>query len=218
MKKEVIKAIVFDIGGVLQIPHYYVHKNNKEFSSIHEMIARALHLHPDNWLDAIDLLYAKATIGEVSRNKFVQEVSKKLNISQNTLVHAVKKSYHKHMKKNKELYIIVQSLQKKGYIVGILSDQWPLSRESIFPKKDQKLFDFAIISYEVKTRKPQPKIYQLLLKKIREKDKSISTSEIIFVDDKNYNLVPAKKMGIHTIQFHNNKQVIKELKKLNVAI
>jgi|SRR3989344_2553146 len=216
--KEEIKAVIFDIGGVLQIPHYYVQKNNKEFSGIHEMIAQELHLPPDNWFDAIDLLYAHATIGAVSKKRFIQEVSRKLNVSQPKLLHAIKKSYKKHLKRNNELYALAAKLKKNRHIVGILSDQWPLSRENMFPPQDKKQFDFAIISYEVKTRKPEQKIYQLLLKKIRQKNKNIKPHQIVFIDDKKYNLTPAKKLGIHTIQFHNNKQVINELKKLKVTM
>ena len=87
----------------------------------------------------------------------------------------------------------------------------------MFPKEDEHKFDFAIISYEVKTRKPEPKIYQLLLKKIHTHNKTINSNQVVFIDDKKYNLVPAKKLGIHTINFQNNAQTIKELKKLGVV-
>ena len=118
------------------------------------------------------------------------------------------------MKRNNQLYGYIKKLKQKKVIIGVLSDQWHLSRESMFPEKDKRLFDVVIISYEVKTRKPHPDIYKLLLKKIHLKNPFIKPSQIIFIDDKNYNLEPAKKLGMKTILFKNNVQVMQEMGRL----
>src|SRR3990167_4715453 len=158
-KKGKIKAIIFDIGGVLKIPK--TQNDNQELPGFHELIAKKLHLDFDTWFDAIDVYYAQSIVGKVSKNEFIQIASKRLGIN----------------KKN---------------------------------------FDIIIISYEVKMRKPNLEIYDLLLKKIKNKNKQIKNSEIIYIDDRSYNLEPAKKHGIKTILFRNNEQVKKELKKFNV--
>lgn len=215
-----IKAIVFDVGGVMVIPNYYVGKKENDhsrvqFSGIHENIAHKLGLGFDRWFDAIDSVYAKSIVGEISKEEFIGVVSKRLNVSRIKLVKIVKSCYKKRMKRNNILFRLIKTLRKK-YIVGILSDQWPLSRESIFPKKENKNFDFVIISYEVKLRKPHPKIYRILLNKITSKDKSIKPEEVLFIDDKDYNLEPAKNLGIKTLLFKNNRQLKNEFRRYGI--
>jgi putative hydrolase of the HAD superfamily len=215
MKKR-IKAVIFDIGGVLELPRYYVRKGRHEYSGIHESIAHRLGITSDEWFDVIDNLYAKAIVGAISRREFVREVSRRLGISEHVLVKSVKQEYTRGMKKNEYLYTLAKKLRKQGIIVGVLSDQWHLSRESIFSKHDEKLFDIVIISYEVKTRKPHPDMYTILFKRLHKKYSQIHHSDIVFIDDKKYNLVPAQKLGMKTILFKNNAHVIRELKKYGV--
>jgi len=119
------------------------------------------------------------------------------------------------MYKNEFLYELIKSLRKK-FIIGVLSDQWYLSRDVLIPKSDNKYFDFVIISYEVKMRKPDPEIYKLLLRKVRHFDKKIKPSEILFIDNRVYNLEPARKLCIKTILFEDNKQFVEELSKYNL--
>ena len=79
-QKEEIKAVIFDIGGVLELPRYYIRKGKHEFSGIHERIARTLNITSDQWFDAIDSLYGKAIVGDISRKNFIKGVSKRLSI------------------------------------------------------------------------------------------------------------------------------------------
>lgn len=215
-KKKNVKVLVFDVGGVLALPHYYIKKGEKEFSGIHEHIARELGISFDEWFDAIDVLYAQATIGKISREKFINEVSKKLSVNKKKLVRTIRQVYTAHMKKNHELYTLIKILRKKGYIIGVLTDQWHFSRESIFPKKDQKNFDFVIVSYEVGMKKPDPALYNLLIKRIHQKNKTVKPSEVIFIDNRDYNLLPAKEMGMKTVLFRGNADVYRMLRRFGV--
>ena len=54
----------------------------------------------------------------------------------------------------------------------------------------------AVISGDVRTRKPEPAIYELLLAKA-----DVPPSRIVFVDDKPRNLAAAAEFGIRTVQF-----------------
>ena len=218
MKKNKVKIIVFDVGGVLALPHYYIKKGEKEFSGIHESIAEKIGITFDEWFDAIDVLYAQATVGTISGARFIDLVSKKLSISKKKLVHILYQTYKTHMKKNNELYRVIEKLRKKKYSVGVLTDQWYFSRESIFPKKENKFFDFVIVSYEVGMKKPDPALYRLLMKIIREKNKTFVPSDVLFIDNRAYNLIPAHKMGMKTLLFKNNRQLIRTLKRWGVGV
>lgn len=73
------------------------------------------------------------------------------------------------------------------------------------------LFDDRVISCWVRMVKPELDIYKYMLNKF-----SINASETIFIDDREENLFPARKLGIHTIKFITPKQCKTELTKLNI--
>ena len=91
----------------------------------------------------------------------------------------------------------VAKILKKKYKIGMLSND--LKEWSNFLRikyNINRYFDIAIISGEVGYRKPDKKIYELLLEKTNTKSK-----DIIFVDDKLENLRSASELGINTIRF-----------------
>jgi len=63
-----------------------------------------------------------------------------------------------------------------------------------------KFFDFNIISGNVGYRKPDKRIYEILLNTINS-----SAKDCIFIDDKLENLQVASEMGFNTIRFVRNK-------------
>jgi len=121
--------------------------------------------------------------------------------------------YRRKHKRNRKLYNFALKLKKKGYKISILSDQWPLSKDAIVFREYYSNFNPVIISTEVGFRKPDPKIYYLLLEKLK-----IIPQEILFIDNRDWNLVTAKKIGMHTILFKDNKQFFKEFKKFGIEV
>ena len=66
-----------------------------------------------------------------------------------------------------------------------------------------KFFDVNVISGNVGYRKPDIKIYEILLTNIRS-----SAEDCIFIDDKSENLQVASDLGINTIRFVRNKSKV----------
>jgi len=208
--KRGIKAIIFDIGGVLSLGKYMVHPKHKHRTGVHEYIIKKLKISVDQYFDSIDTYYAKSITGEISEKQAISKIAKNLKITPKKLLKLYTKAYKKNFKINKPLYKLAFKLKKKGYKIAILSDQWHLSKKS-HKLIDQKLinkFDVVILSPDVKMRKPNPKIYKLILKKLKVKPK-----EALFIDNQPWNIKPAKKLGMQTILFKNNKQCFEELKK-----
>jgi len=212
--KRKIKGIAFDANGVLRLGAY----DEKGFRghhtlSFHHYIVKKLKLDLDTWFDAIDTPYGKAIEGTISEKKALTAIAKNLHISVADLSKVVITAYRKTFKKNKRLYGIASKLRKNGYQTGILSDQWYLSQDALLPAKDVREFNPIIVSCEVGIRKPNPKIYRLYAKKAKMKFK-----DILFIDNREWNLKPARKLGMKTILFENNKQCLRDLRKLGIDI
>jgi len=205
MVKSEIRAIIFDVGGVLSLGKY--EKNGVDghhLLGVHNFMADAFHIDLDTWFDAIDTSYAKSIEGKINRRKALYVMSKNLKCSVHRLEKLFKFAYKNHFKRNDELYNLAYELKKRGYRVGILSDQWYLSKEALILQKDIKGFRPVIISCDVGVRKPNPGIYKLLLKKLR-----LPAKKVLFIDNREWNLRHARELGIKTILFESNRQLIR---------
>lgn len=202
MKKEV-KAIIFDVGGVLALgKNSKIGQGKMIPSRVHLDMAGKLNVSIDQYLDLIDKDYALAIEGKISKEKVLKIFAKNFKNSPKKLEKLYVKYYRKYFKQNKQLFKQAFKLRKKGYKIAILSDQWPLSKDALMPEKFYKNFDDFVISYEVGVRKPNLKIYKLILKKLK-----LSPRQTLFIDNQKGNLGPAKKLGMKTILFKDNKQL-----------
>ncbi len=107
----------------------------------------------------------------------------------------------------------LSDLKNKGYELYILSN-WC---EPVFEKvKDTKLsfrkhMDGCIWSYQVKSVKPDAKIYQTLIGKFH-----LDPKRCVFLDDRQENLDAAAQFGIHTILAKNHAYELEQLRTLGV--
>lgn len=111
---------------------------------------------------------------------------------------------------------ILNVIKEKGYKTYILSN-FPKelfesakivnNYENIFLDK----FDGKIISYKVKSIKPEPYIYQALLDKY-----NLTAEECLFIDDKEENIIGGQNLGIDGIICKNHEQLKKDLIKLSI--
>jgi epoxide hydrolase-like predicted phosphatase len=211
-KKSNIKLILFDIGGVLALGNSSRWKDGKVIpSGVHLEVSEKLNIPLDSYLEAIETNFALAIEGKISKDKVLEVFSKKLNTTAKNFRKIFVRAYKNNFKQNKELQKKAFELRKLGYKIGVLSDQWYLSREALTPLKIYKNFNKLIISYEVGVRKPNPEIYKIALKKF-----NINPEETLFIDNQLWNLKPAKKMGINTILFKNNEQLFQDEKWRNL--
>jgi epoxide hydrolase-like predicted phosphatase len=219
LKKETrnpVKTVIFDIGGVLVLPkNPTTIKLGKHPSSlgVHERIAKKLRISLDQWFDTIETTYVDAYLGKVSEQTTVLTLARKLQVHPGYLRWLVIKSYRKNFKQNKKLYRLAFKIKKQGYKIAVLSDQWWLSKEAMVKRKYMEKFDKVFISCDVGLRKPNPEIYGLALKKLKT-----PAQNCIFIDNQPWNLTPAKKLGMRTILFKDNKQLFEQLLKLGVEI
>ena len=74
-------------------------------------------------------------------------------------------------------------------------------------------FDDFILSHVVKMTKPNPKIFKYAIKKV-----GYQPEEIIFIDDGLNNVKSANDLGVIGIFFKNIEDLIEEFKKLNIIL
>src|SRR3989338_1566678 len=208
MKKQLIKAILLDVGGVLALGESSKWKKGKFIpSGVHLNMVKKLKISIDQYLDSIDSTYVSAITGKLSKKEVIEILSRNFRISSKKLKKLYLDSYKKNFKQNKELFNKLFKLKKQGYKVAVLSDQWFLSKEALMPEKLYKNFDEIMVSCDVEIRKPNKKIYQLAVKKL-----NFSPKEILFIDNQKWNILPAKKLGMNTILFKSNKQLFSDEK------
>lgn len=204
MMKSEIKAVVFDIGGVLEkgseIEHY-------------SPLCKALKIDLELFHKIRKKYLKKARIGKLSTKQYLLSISKEIGIEYKDLFRKWIKYKRKAFKKNRGVESIIRRLKKHGYKVGSLTNIIEIHHKIRHENKIYDIFDFNICSFMIGIDKPKSRIYKLLIKKLEAKPE-----EIVFIDDYDEYLEPAKKVGMHTILFKNHKQLIKELKKLRLLV
>lgn len=214
-----IKAIIFDVGGVLMVGQDIVtkipSKNNKgipdyQIRGINEAMARAFNISIDEWFDAMDTAYPNSIVGKVSKTEMLRVISKNIGVSSDKLEMVWKKYIKKYFSKNRKLLRVIKRLKESlGVKTAILSDQFWISDEVLIKDSGiEKFFDHVFVSNRDGLRKPDKKYYSFVLKKLK-----VKPSEVVFVDNRSWNIIPAKKLGMNTILFKDNNSCIKELLK-----
>jgi len=103
---------------------------------------------------------------------------------------------------------------KGNYRVALLSNQND-EAHALFEKKFglPKLFDGQIVSGRVGVKKPDEKIFKVLLQNFNERPE-----KTIFIDDAAENVDAAKKFGIGAIQFVSIPDLVKDLRSKGVKV
>ena len=195
-----IKAIVFDIGGVM------VQGNNMK--THYAPLLKSLGRNKDEFFKSYLKYVGKASRGKISGRRMIYNIAKDLGVDKDKLLKNWIKYKRKSIKKNLVLEKFIKEL-KKNYVVGSMSGVLDIHYKLCNEKKIYDVFDFNICSFKVKCNKPDLKIYKILLKKLK-----LSAKEVVFVDDTPVCLPPAKKLGMKTILYKNNVQLFKDLKRV----
>jgi len=203
----VIKAVVIDIGGIL------INENSRE--------SRALVAKKFGFNESAFWVYAKKVLDRSYRGKldakdfFAGLISElELDADASDMVEAWVDGREKTSSMNDVVLETLEGLRGK-YVIGALTNSTILNESIGLRKNCYGLFDVKVISCEVGTKKPDKKIYEILIKKMAEKD--VKAEEIVFVDDKPENLGPAEKLGIKTILFEDSEQMIRDFREMGVG-
>lgn len=190
-----IKAVLFDYGGVITL--------GGGGHEITERLAAILGVSEDKASELFNLFWDDFVCGKVTEDELWQRIAKATNSAIPPNRSSVWNTWTEHMKPQPEMLDLVKQLQKRKITVGLLSNVLPPTAEGIKEGGGYAYFDFVVLSCEVGLAKPDPKIYELALAKLPD----CQPSEVVFVDDQEVCLEPARQLGIKTILAKNAQQI-----------
>lgn len=197
-----IKAIIFDLGGVL-----FTNGTKKFIKSL----SSRYKIPRDKVKEIMDgKLGSEYREGKITRDEFWKKLLSQLHIDEeiNTLEDEWINGYEL-IEGTRDIILELS----KNYKVYYLSDNVRERVERINGKYSFfQWFEGGIFSHEVGVKKPHPQIYRLALEKA-----SVHPNEAVFIDDKESCLPPAIEMGMTTILFTSPEQLRKELIQLNLV-
>lgn len=101
---------------------------------------------------------------------------------------------------------------KAQFKTGCITNNLPanaigsMTGRSLYIAEVMVLFDHVIESAKIGLRKPDPRIYQMMVETLR-----VDPNNCVYLDDLGVNLKPARQMGMTTIKVTSGAQAIAEL-------
>ena len=197
-----IKAIIFDLGGVLidvDMPRCLNNikalgvdvdsltrtssESNAQISTICEGVTISGALH-------------EYQIGKIPTDKFITMIQQMSN--PDTTRQQVLDAWNSCLLTLPKYKLnFVKQLRSKGYATYLLSNtndaHWKYILETSFPEPAEYYFDKTFLSQEMGMAKPDTEIYAEVLRQI-----GIPANECLFIDDSSDNCKAAETLGIHT--------------------
>lgn len=190
-----IKAIVFDYGGVVGSNFTWQQKVEElpdlsKFEGFHHMLRSA----GNRW-------EAAKLGGETA--PFWEPIASLCNKP----VDDIRASFIDASRPAPEMINLVRKL-RKNYKVALLSNHIKDWLEPLIKEYDLRSeFDEIVTSYETGLAKPDPKIYKIAAKRLGAR-----CDEVLFVDDLENNLIPARELGMKTHLFRNLPDLLADLR------
>lgn len=192
---------MFDIGDVLFVSH-----TQPDFFQHWE---RRLGLMPGTLSQFLwhgrDIEAANA--GRITAEEYAHRCATRLGVDEGMALALLEDAFSGE-RLNDELVSYIQTLKPQLQIVA-LTNNWSFGRRLIDRRGLSRLFDLIVVSAEEGVRKPDPRLYQILLARL-----GITAAEVVFVDDNAENIEAAGGLGLRGVHFRSTEQAISELNEL----
>lgn len=197
-----IKAILFDIGGVLI-------ENPPD--KIYRGYAELRHESPETIRKKLRRILIPCEIGKISSEEFWSKGARKFGLKKKLFrkvwIEGIKSS-----KPHKMVWRLVKRLKSKGYKLVLLTNAIPADAKIPLIKRIySKFYPNVFASFRLGCKKPSEKIYRLVLKKLKLRPK-----EVVFIDNLEKNAEGARRVGMIGLHFTSYKKLASDLKKLKV--
>jgi putative hydrolase of the HAD superfamily len=200
-----IKAVIFDFGGVLtSSPFEAFARFERERGLPIDIIRRT---NATNHLENAWAKFERAEVDIDTFDKLFAEESRALGaeVRGRDLLPLLQGDLRPEM---------VEALKriKAQFKTGCITNNLPanaigsMTGRSLYVAEVMVLFDHVIESAKIGLRKPDPRIYQLMVETLK-----VDPKKCVYLDDLGVNLKPAREMGMTTIKVASGAQAIAEL-------
>lgn len=189
-----ITTIIFDMGYVLNTIH--IQKFYEEVLRIPKDEVKK-HQVEREW-------GRKLATSEISLETYFEKVSAHYNI--HFSLEDYLKKLNTYVEWNFPLFEFITNELKDSYCLVIFSNNSELFITKQLREDLSSLFTYQVYSCDIRCRKPEKKAYHKLLDQIHTKPESC-----LFIDDREQNLLPARKLGMKTHQYTSLLKLKKEL-------
>lgn len=195
-----IKALIWDLEGVLLISDERKIEATvaKNLGVTEEAIGNFFH---SEFNDHVDM-------GEYTQEEFWIRLLDSLGLPHETLAH-INDFFYRDFYIDQDLLGRIIKYRKK-YKTAILSNYSDVLREMLETRwRVDGAFDEIIISWEEKIIKPDPRIFDLTLRRL-----GVEKEEAVLIDDREVNIKGAQRFGLHTVFFKSKDQALSDLEHL----
>ena len=195
-----VRAVVFDIGGVLEVPTDINLDGRWE---------RRLGLRPGKFFDRLRRsgLGRDANLGRISEADFAQALGRLYGLDESATEELLAELWNWYSGElNTEMADYFQRLRPR-YRTAILSNAAAGGR-----REEERRYGFSamadvlVYSYEVGIEKPDRRIYEITCERL-----GVRPSEVVFLDDLEVNVVAARQVGMRAVRFQSTAQAIYEM-------
>jgi putative hydrolase of the HAD superfamily len=197
-----IKAIVFDLGSV-----YSINGTKK----LVEALSKKYFIFPTDVANILDgSIGAKYWTGVIGDKEFWNYVKSQLNLKET--IENLKQIMYEGYEPIEGVLSLVSRIGQK-YRVAFLADN--VKERAAYLEETyhfRENFETGVFSYQVGFNKPDKRVYQAILKKLK-----LAPEECVFIDDKESSLKPALELGMKAILFTSAEETEEALKKLGLV-
>lgn len=195
-----IKAILFDFGGVIA---------EEGFKNGLQAIARKQGLDPDRFfVTAEELVYSTGyVLGQVDEATYWEAVRKNTGIEMSD--DQLRQEVFNEFLVRPAMIETVRDLKKKGFLVGILSDQSNWLQELNQHYDFLRYFDQVFNSFHLHKSKKDPALFMEVCTLL-----GFDPQEVLFIDDNPGNIERATSTGLRAILFRDWAGFREELNKI----
>lgn len=196
-----IKAVIFDWGGVLV---------DDLAPGLISYFAEALGVTGDALLGAYIKFVKDFQKGMMSERTLWERLCAELGVARSYNPTLWRDAVRYVSSPKRPMFSLAAQLKASGYKIGVLSNA-EIAVMEYFYEQTYDVFDATVFSYAEGTRKPEQKIYEIILTRLQ-----VQPSGAIFIDDKEENVSAAEELGLYGIVFTSPEQVIKALVSLSI--
>jgi putative hydrolase of the HAD superfamily len=197
-----IRAVVFDIGGVLELDVIELVENDLD-----ARWEQRLGLEAGELARRMEPVWRAGSLGECTEEEVHQEMAKRLNMRQEQIEEYMREMWDWYCGRlNVPMAEFFRSLRPR-YQTAILSNSFVgARREEMRRYHFDEMCDLIIYSHEEGIAKPDPRIFELTCKRL-----GVEPAQMLFLDNHEPHIAAARALGIHAIHFRETEQAIADV-------